>query len=325
MDHTHHHASDFLKKFWVTLACTLPILAYPDVVGVALGSVVFFYGGFPFLNGAYRELRTRLPGMMTLIALAISAAYAWSVYAAFAGQEALWWELSTLIVIMLLGHWIEMKAVASASGALKELAKLLPDMAEVVRGGKESLVPLSELREGDTVLVKPGAKIPADGKIIEGKSDLNESIITGESKLVPKGAGDEVIAGSLNGDGSLKITVSKIGERTFLAGVMRLVKEAEASKSRLQLLSDRAALWLTIIAVVAGATTLVSWLWAGAGVAFSVERLVAVLVVACPHALGLAVPLVAAISTTMAAKSGFLVKRRLAPPAPPDNRVLLFF
>ncbi|MBI3627694.1 MAG: cadmium-translocating P-type ATPase, partial [Candidatus Sungbacteria bacterium] len=274
--------------------------------------------------GAAREIRARLPGMMTLIALAITAAYLWSVFAAFTGQQPLWWELSTLIAIMLLGHWIEMKAVASASGALKELAKLLPDTAEVIRGMKTETVSLSALAIADTVLVRPGGKVPADGVVLEGQSELNEAIITGESKLVSKTKGSEVIAGSINGDGSLTIKVTKIGEGTFLSGVMRLVKEAEASKSRLQILSDRAALWLTAIAVVAGTATLFAWLTAGAGVAFSVERLVAVLVIACPHALGLAVPLVAAISTTMAARNGFLVKRRLALEAARGVGVVLF-
>ncbi len=354
MEHGHHHAghqhdkheghvtSDFLKKFWVTLVLTIPILAYSDLpelflgvtapafpgseyLSLVLGSIVFFYGGLVFFKGALHELRARLPGMMTLIALAITTAYGYSVFATLAGTGMnLFWELATLIAVMLIGHWIEMKAVKSASGALKELAKLLPDMAQVLRGTQTVLVPLSELKENNIVLVKPGGKIPADGSIIEGQSDVNEAVITGESKPVAKNVGDAVIAGSINGDGSLQIRVTHIGEKTFLAGVMRLVSEAEASKSRLQLLSDRAAAYLTYIAVGAGAITLIVWLTLGAEGMFAVERLVAVLVITCPHALGLAIPLVAAISTTMAAQNGFLIRRRLALEAAKDITVVLF-
>ncbi len=339
--HAGHKTESFLQKFWVVLVLTVPILGYSEIFRVAfgfnfpefpgvlwlmlfLGSVVFIWGGFVFMRGAYAELRGRLPGMMTLIALAITAAYAWSVYATFAGEEALWWELSTLIAIMLLGHWIEMKAVTGASGALKELAKLLPDTADVLRDGKTVTVPLSELKEGDIVFIKPGAKVPADGAVIEGQSELNESIVTGESNPVSKKEGDSVIAGSINGDGTLQVRIAKIGEATFLAGVMRLVSEAESSKSRLQILSDRAALYLTGVAVTAGGITFVAWLVSGTGVAFATERLVAVLVVACPHALGLAVPLVAAISTTMAARNGFLVRKRLALEAARSISTVLF-
>lgn len=337
-DHTGDHGADkhvghstamFFRKFWVSLILTIPVVLYADVVEkifkwsspdfigseylpLVLGSIVFFYGGWVFLVGAGREIKAHLPGMMTLIGIAVSAAYLWSVYAVFSGAEALFWELTTLITIMLLGHWLEMRAVSGAQGALKELSKLLPDTAEVIRDGETEKIPLSELRENDMVLVRPGAKIPADGKIIDGESDVNESMVTGESKPVSKKDGDSVIAGTINGDGVLKIMVANIGEKTFLAGVMRLVAEAQASKSRLQMLSDRAALYLTIIAVAGGLITLVAWLMAGAEVGFAVARLVAVLVIACPHALGLAVPLVASISTTKAAQNGFLVKQRLA-------------
>ncbi|MBI4122858.1 MAG: copper-translocating P-type ATPase [Parcubacteria group bacterium] len=327
--HAGHSTALFFRKFWVSLVLTVPVVLYADVaekifkwsapdfpgsayVPLALGSVVFFYGGWVFIAGAWRELQARLPGMMTLIGIAISAAYFWSVYAVFASEEALFWELTTLITIMLLGHWLEMRAVLGAQGALKELSKLLPDTAEVVRDNTTETVPLSELRENDTVLVKPGAKVPADGIITDGQSDVNESMITGESKPVSKKEGSPVIAGTINGDGVLKIRVANIGEKAFLAGVMRLVAEAQASKSRLQILSDRAALYLTVIAVVGGLTTLTAWLVAGADVGFAVARLVAVLVIACPHALGLAVPLVASISTTKAAQNGFLVKQRIA-------------
>jgi len=327
--HAGHSTAMFLRKFWVSLILTVPVLLYADVVekifkwsppdfpgseylALLLGSIVFFYGGWIFMLGAWREVRGRLPGMMTLIAIAISAAYIWSIYAVFAGAEALFWELTTLITIMLLGHWLEMRAVSGAQGALKELSKLLPDTAEIIRNGTIETVALSELREDDTVLVKPGTKIPADGTIVDGDSDVNESMVTGESKPVSKKEGDQVIAGTINGDGALKIKVSSIGEKTFLAGVMRLVAEAQSSKSRLQILSDRAALYLTVVAVGGGVITLAAWLVSGAEVGFAVARLVAVLVIACPHALGLAVPLVASISTTKAAQNGFLVKQRLA-------------
>lgn len=328
--HAGHHTADFLKKFWISLAITIPVFFYsemalmvfgirgPEFLGwqyivLALGSVVYFYCGWIFLVSAYRELQAKLPGMMTLIAIAVTAAYAYSVFAVLAGRtEELLFELSSLITIMLLGHWIEMKSVQSTQGALKELSKLLPDTAEVVRGGKTEIIALAGLKIGDIVLVKPGAKVPADGKIIEGHSELNESIITGESKPVVKDVGDMVIAGSMNGDGGLRVEITTIGEHTFLAGVMRLVAEAQASKSRLQMLSDRAAFYLTIIAIAGGGITFGAWFMLGGSTLTAVERMVAVLVIACPHALGLAVPLVASISTTMAARNGLLVKQRLS-------------
>lgn len=347
LDHEHnkhegHKTSSFLVKFLIALALTIPIFFYSEMASaifkiqapqfagsqyvlLALGSVVFFYCGLIFLTSAYRELKARLPGMMTLIAIAISAAYLYSFFSILSGtNHDLLFELSSLIAIMLLGHWIEMRSVQGAQGALKELAKLLPDQAEVIRGNKTEIIPLNELRVADVVLVKPGAKIPADGKIIEGNSQLNESIITGESKLVDKGVGHMVIAGAINGDGSLKVEIEKIGEQTFLAGVMRLVADAQASKSRLQMISDRAAFYLTIIAIVGGAITFITWLLAEAGIAIATERLVAVLVITCPHALGLAVPLVASISTTMAARNGLLVRQRLALEAARNINVVLF-
>ncbi|MBI3634203.1 MAG: heavy metal translocating P-type ATPase [Candidatus Yonathbacteria bacterium] len=340
--HARHTTQNFLKKFWVVLVLTIPILLYseivekvfgflaPDFFGrpfviLAFGSLVFFYGGWVFLEGAYRELRARLPGMMILIALAIISAYSFSVFEIVRGApHNLLWELSTLIAVMLLGHWIEMRAVKNAQGALKELAKLLPDTAEVVRGETTQIVSLGDMREGDIVLVRPGSKIPADGKIIEGRSEINEAIITGESKLIHKKIGSEVIAGSLNGDGALKVVVTKIGDKTFLAGVMRLVADAEASKSRLQLLSDRAAFYLTILAVVVGGATFSFWFFADEGIVFAVSRLVAVLVITCPHALGLAIPLVSSISTTMAAKNGFLIRKRIALEMARKINVVLF-
>ncbi len=328
--HKGHNMSSFLTKFWITLILTIPIFFYsemarslfgihgPEFFGwqylmLALGSVVFFYCGLIFLTGAYRELRARLPGMMTLIAIAITAAYLYSFFSILAGTgHDLLFELSSLIAIMLLGHWIEMRSVKGAQGALNELAKLLPDQAEVVRGNTTEIIPLSELKTGDVVLVKPGAQVPADGKIIDGRSELNEAIITGESKPVEKSIGDIVIAGAINGDGSLKIVIEKVGDETFLAGVMRLVADAQASKSRLQILSDRAAFYLTIIAIVAGSITLVIMLLTAAGISIATERIVYFLVTTCPHALGLAVPLVASISTTMAARNGLLVRERRA-------------
>ena len=340
--HAGHHTEAFLKKFWVVLILTLPILGYSEIFEIVfgfrlpqfpyaghlvfvLGSVIFFYGGWIFLTSSYRELKARLPGMMTLIALAITAAYSFSVFQTLRGSlHNLFWELATLIAVMLLGHWIEMRAVQGAKGALKELAKLLPDTAEVMRGNTAQIIPLADLVVGDIVLVKPGGKVPADGRVAEGRSELNESIITGESKPVSKIVDSEVIAGSINGDGSLKIEVTKIGEHTFLAGVMRLVAEAEASKSRLQMLSDRAAFYLTVLAVLAGGITFAAWLFLGAGIVFSIERLVAVLVIACPHALGLAIPLVASISTTMAARNGLLIRRRLSLEAARNVSVVLF-
>lgn len=340
--HVGHSLSMFARKFWISLVLTIPVVLYselpqrlldwqaPDFSGsqylsLAFGSIVFFYGGWVFLQGAWRELRARLPGMMTLIGIATSAAYLFSVFETFRGSpHTLFWELTTLITIMLLGHYLEMRAVQGAQGALSELAKLLPDEVEVIRGSKTEIIPVSELKEGDLVLVKPGGKIPADGEVKEGNSEVNESLVTGESRPVNKNAGDKVIAGTINGDGSLTIQVSQIGEKTFLAGVMKLVAEAQASKSRLQILSDRAAFYLTIIALVTGAITFVAWLLAGKGAITATERLVAVLVIACPHALGLAVPLVASISTTMAARRGLLVKQRLALEAAKNIDIVLF-
>ncbi len=339
--HEGHSTNIFKVKFWVSFFLSIPVVVYSDVVQKLLGyhapafpgsayvqiilaSIIFFYGGWVFIASAYRELKAKLPGMMTLITLAISVAYVYSVGATFFGQEeTLFWELATLITIMLLGHWLEMRAVSGAQSALKELSRLLPDKAEVLRNGKIKIIPTFELVKGDAVLVKPGARIPADGIVREGMSDVNESIVTGESKPVSKKEQDAVIAGTTNGDGSLTVVVTKIGEETFLAGVMRLVAEAQSSKSRLQMLSDKAAYYLTIIAVVTGGVTFAGWL-AFADPAFAINRMVAVLVIACPHALGLAIPLVASISTTKAARNGFLVRQRLALEAARTINIVLF-
>ncbi|MCR4306496.1 MAG: heavy metal translocating P-type ATPase [Candidatus Yonathbacteria bacterium] len=339
--HAGHSTNIFKIKFWVSFVLSVPIVAYSDIaqkllgweapvftgsayLPFALASVIFFYGGWVFVASAYRELKAKLPGMMTLISLAITTAYVYSVAVTFLGKEGtLYWELATLITIMLLGHWLEMRAVSGAQSALQELSKLLPDKAEIIRDGKTITVSLPEVKAGDLVLVKPGGKIPTDGMVKEGLSQVNESIATGESKPVSKKQGDEVIAGTTNGDGSLTIVVTKIGADTFLSGVMRLVAQAQASKSRLQMLSDRAAYYLTIIAVVIGGITFASWL-ALSDAAFAINRMVAVLVIACPHALGLAIPLVASISTTKAARNGFLVKQRLALEAARNIDVVLF-
>lgn len=344
--HAGHTTAIFARKFWVCLVLTIPVVIYSDLpqrffgyrppmfpgsqyLTLVLGSIVFFYGGWVFIRGAVREIRSRLIGMMTLISIAITAAYLFSVYAVFSGLENLFWELTTLITIMLLGHWLEMRAVAGTQTALQEISKLMPDTAERIEGApgqqpRTKTVPVSELKVGDKVLVRPGSVLPADGRVVDGRSDVNESMITGESKPVEKSVGVEVIAGTVNGDGALTVEVTKIGEDTFLSGVTRLIREAQASKSRLQLLSDRAAYYLTIIAIASGTLSFVVWLVLGSGFPFAITRAVAVLVIACPHALGLAVPLVASISTTMAARSGFLVKQRLALEAARDVNVVLF-
>jgi P-type Cu2+ transporter len=326
--HAGHSVTMFRDKFWVSLLLTLPTLVWGHMLQRAFGytaphfpgshwippvfgTAVFAYGGWPFLQGALRELRARLPGMMTLIALAISVAFAFSavVTLGYPGMP-LWEELSTLVTIMLLGHWIEMRSISQAQGALQELVKLLPSTATRVVGDRMEEVPIAELREGDVVLVRPGASIPADGVVRQGSSAVNESMITGESRPVDKTEGAKVIAGTVNGSGSLRVEVTGIGERTALAGIMRLVEKAQSSRSRAQALADRAAFILTLVALAAGAVTLIVWLSLRDDPAFAIERVVTVLVIACPHALGLAIPLVIAISTTLGARSGLLVRDR---------------
>ena len=326
--HAGHSVELFRDRFWVSLLLTVPTLIWSDLlqgwfrytaptfpgsayIPAVFGTAVFVYGGRVFLRGAVRELRDRLPGMMTLISLAITVAFVFSlaVTLGFRGMP-LWWELATLVTVMLLGHWMEMRSIAQAGGALRELAKLLPDTAVRVVNGRTEEVPVDSLREGDVVLVRPGASIPADGVVREGKSAVNESMITGESRPVDKAEGDAVIAGTVNGGGSLRVEVAKTGERTALAGIMRLVSEAQTSRSRAQALADRAAFSLTLIAIGAAGLTLAVWLLGGAPAAFTIERVVTVLVIACPHALGLAIPLVIAISTTLGAQSGLLVRDR---------------
>src|SRR6267142_2047239 len=327
--HAGHSVAMFRDKFWISLLLTLPTLIWGHMlqrafgytaplfpgsqwIAPVFGTAVFIYGGWVFVQGAVREIKDRLPGMMTLIALAISVAFVFSaaVTLGYPGMP-LWEELATLVAIMLLGHWIEMRSITQAQGAVKELAKLLPDVATRIVGDREEQVPVAELREGDTVLVRPGSRIPADGVVRDGSSSVDESMLTGESKPVEKEAGDKVIAGTVNASGALRVDVTGTGERTALAGIMRLVEQAQLSRSRAQALADRAARILTVAAIVAGALTLVAWLMLRSGEsAFAVERMVTVLVIACPHALGLAVPLVIAISTTLGARSGLLVRDR---------------
>jgi len=326
--HVGHSVAMFRDRFWITLILSIPTLVWsgmvqqmvhfaaPSFPGSAyvpaiLGTAVYLYGGSVFVKGGLRELRDRLPGMMTLISLAITVAFVFSlaVTVGYPG-EPLWWELASLVTIMLLGHWIEMRSISQASGAVRELARLLPSTAQRIVGDTIEDVAISALREGDFVLVRPGASMPADGVVQIGKSDVNESMITGESVPVAKAEGAKVIAGTVNGAGSLRVEVTGTGERTALANIMRLVEQAQTSRSRAQALADRAAFVLTVVAVVTGALTFVVWLALGATGAFAVERMVSVLVIACPHALGLAVPLVAAISTTLGARSGLLVRDR---------------
>jgi Cu2+-exporting ATPase len=278
-----------------------------------LATVIFFYGGGVFLRSAWGELRARLPGMMTLISLAIVVAFvfSWIVELGLIEAGALWWELATLVTIMLLGHWIEMRSISEAQGALKALARLLPDTARRIGAdGAEEEVPAGDLRSGDVVLVRPGESIPVDGVVRKGRGDVNESMITGESRPVKKDEGDDVIAGTINGEGSLRVEVTGTGDDTKLSGIMRLVADAQKSKSRAQHLADRAAQMLTGVAVAAALLTMVVWQVVGAPIDFTIVRVVTVLVIACPHALGLAVPLVVAISTTMGAQSGLLVRDR---------------
>jgi P-type Cu2+ transporter len=326
--HAGHSVEMFRNKFWVALALTIPTViwghmlarltgwhapAFPGSawIGPVLGTAVFFYGGWVFLRGAAAELKDRLPGMMTLISLAIAVAFVFSaaVTLGYPGMP-LWEELATLITVMLLGHWIEMRSIFQARGALKELAKLLPSTAERVAGDRTEEVPVDQLRDGDLVLIRPGGSIPADGVVRSGSSSVNEAMITGESRPVRKTEGDTVIAGTSNGEGSLRVEITRTGDRTALAGIMRLVEQAQSSRSRAQALADRAAFALTIVAVAAALVTAVVWNALGAEGAFTVERVVSVLVVACPHALGLAIPLVIAISTTMGARGGLLVRDR---------------
>ncbi|KAA3640417.1 MAG: heavy metal translocating P-type ATPase, partial [Bacteroidetes bacterium] len=330
--HDHHRMmiNDFKKRFWVSLVLSIPVVVLApmiqDVFGFKidfagralltflLSSLVFFYGGFPFLKGFISELRKKNPGMMTLISLAIITAYAYSTAVTFGlDGKTFFWELATLIVIMLLGHWIEMKSILGASKALEKLADLMPSVAHVLQADGSTLdVPIQSLKKGDLILIKANEKVPADGKVIKGSTYVNESMLTGESKPVEKKENDYLIGGSIIGSSSLNVMVEKTGEDSYLSNVIKMVKEAQASKSKTQNLANKAAKWLTYIAIIAGAITLTYWLLNDKPFVFALERMVTVLIIACPHALGLAIPLVVAISTSISAKNGLLIRNRTA-------------
>ena len=331
MGHDHHKMmiADFRKRFWVTLVFTIPILFFSPMIQeffgyefllpgnpyilFALSTVVYFYGGWPFLKGFWSEVKKGAPGMMTLISMAISVAYFYSTATVLGLRgEDFFWELSTLIAIMLLGHWIEMKSVLGASKALQLLVSMMPSEAHRVKGDTIEDIPLEDLLKDDVILVKPGEKVPADGIIVEGSSYLNESMLTGESKPVKKEEKDKVIGGSVNGNGSIKVKVEHTGKDSYLNKVITMVEEAQKTKSKMQNLSDRAAKWLTYIALAIGFGTLAVWLMLGFPFVFALERMVTVMVIACPHALGLAIPLVVAISTAVSAQNGLLIRNRTA-------------
>lgn len=340
--HAGHNPNMFKQKFWISLLLTLPTLLFShtiqDWLGFNLnfpgsqyipaifGLVIFLYGGIVFLRSARAELAAKQPGMMTLISMAITVAFSYSLAVTFhlvSGMD-FWWELATLVTIMLLGHWLEMASVMNAQGALNELAKLLPDEAERITKAGTEKVPVAELTVGDAILVRPGGQVPADGEVIKGESDVNESMLTGESKPVKKVIHAAVVAGTINGSGALTVQVTQIGDSTALAGIMKLVAEAQSSKSKTQVLADKAAYYLTFIALAAALITWIGWAIAGQSAGFILERIVTVLVIACPHALGLAIPLVTAISTTLAAKNGLLVRQRIALEAARNIDVVLF-
>jgi len=333
-DHHTHHAqmvADFRRRFWVSLLLTVPILLLSPLIQrllslpqalsfsgasylqLAFASAVYFYGGWPFLKGFREELGRRQPGMMTLIALAITVAYAYSaaVVLGLSGQ-VFFWELATLIDVMLLGHWIEMRSVMGASRALEELARLMPSTAHLIVDGTVEDVPIEALKPGDRVLVKPGEKIPVDGTVVEGRTTVNESMLTGESRPVEKGEGDEVIGGAINGESAITLEVRRTGDETYLAQVIDLVRKAQEARSKTQDLANRAALWLTLIALTGGTGTLLGWIGAGKAFNFALTRMVTVMVITCPHALGLAIPLVVSVSTAIAARRGFLIRDRTA-------------
>lgn len=335
-DHQHghhdHHAmmiEDFKKRFWISLVLTVPILALSHMIQQLIGfeitffgdqyvlfglsSILFFYGGWPFLKGLWDELKDKNPGMMTLIAVAITVAYVYSSAVVF-GLEGMdfFWELATLIVIMLLGHWIEMKSVMGASRALELLVQMMPSEAHLVQGDQIKDIKVDQLKKEDIILIKANEKIPADGTVVDGESHLDESMLTGESKPVKKSKGDQVIGGSVNGSQSIKVKVSKTGKESYLNKVITLVEEAQKAKSKTQNLANIAARWLTFIAIGAGTATLVTWISLGKPLDFALERMVTVMVISCPHALGLAIPLVVAISTAVSASKGLLIRNRTA-------------
>jgi P-type Cu2+ transporter len=333
-NHTGHHAmmiKDFRKRFWISLILTFPILLLSpmiqDIIGYSLvvfpsfdkyilfslSTVVFFYGGWPFLSGFVGELKKKQPGMMTLIAVAISVAWGYSSATIFGVEgSTFFWELATLIDIMLLGHWIEMKSVLGASRSLQKLVEMMPSEAHLLKDGETVDVKVDQLKKDDQVLVRPGEKIPVDGEIVDGESHVNESMVTGESKPVKKVKGDKVIGGTINGNGSLTVRVKQVGEEAYLSKVIGMVRDAQSKKSKTQNLADRIAFWLTIVALTTGFGALATWLILGKPFVFALERMATVMVIACPHALGLAVPLVVAISTSISAQRGLLIRNRTA-------------
>lgn len=327
--HAGHHTPDFLKRFWISLALTVPVLLLSHMIQqwlgftiafngdkyvlLVLGSIIYFYGGMPFFKGFLGEVKAGAIGMMTLVALAITVAYVYSVAVVFGlpGMD-FFWELATLIVIMLLGHWLEMRSQMAASKALQSLVALLPNDVTVEQNGSPVKIKLEQLKNGDTVIIRPGEKVAADGLIVEGTSFLNESMLTGESVPVRKESGGKVIAGSINGDGALKIKATGVGKDSYLNKVINLVQDAQAAKSNTQNLADKVAKWLTIVAIVVGVGTFAYWYITMGDLAFALERMVTVMVTACPHALGVAIPLVVAISTTLSATNGLLIRNRTA-------------
>src|SRR3989344_4051929 len=332
-DHSQHHEMmihDFKKRFFVSIILTLPVLILSpfiqNILGLSilfngdmyllfgLSTIIFFYGGWPFLKGIVEEIGNKLPGMMTLIAVAITVAFVYSSLVVYGLKgEIFFWELVTLIDIMLLGHWIEMRSILGASKALEALAKLMPAEAHLIIGkGKIKDISLSELKAGDVVLIRPGEKVPSDGIIVKGESSLNESMLTGESKPVSRKKGDKVIGGSINSEGALEVRITHVGKDTYLSQVITMVKQAQESKSKTQDLANKAATWLTIISISIGTLTLVVWLILGKDFTFALERMVTIMIITCPHALGLAVPLVVAVSTAISAKNGFLIRDRVA-------------
>jgi Cu2+-exporting ATPase len=328
-EHAGHHITDFLKRFWISLALTIPILLLSKMIQhwagfdlsfpgdqyalFALGTLIYFYGGWPFLTGLVNELKHRNPGMMTLVAVAITTAYLYSSAVVFGlnGMD-FFWELATLIVIMLLGHWLEMRAQMAAGNALESLVKLLPSIVHLKTDQGEKDIPLDQLKNDDSIVVKPGEKIPADGMVTGGSSYVNESMLTGESLPVKKEKNEKVIGGSINGDGVLHIRVTGTGSSSYLNKVIDMVRSAQGAKSRTQNLAGKVAKWLTIISISVGLITFIIWLFAGKELSFALERMVTVMVTSCPHALGVAIPLVVAISTTLSATHGLLIRNRTA-------------
>ena len=331
-DHTGHHKKmirDFRRRFWISLAATVPILVLSPMIQGLLGydftfdaagyilfglsSFVYFYGGWPFLKGLVKDLKKKQPGMMTLIAVAITVAWGYSSATTFGLEgSTFFWELATLIDIMLLGHWIEMKSILGASKSLQKLVEMMPSEAHRIKNGDTEDVKVDELKEDDKVLVRPGEKIPVDGVIVDGESNVNQSMVTGESQPVKKQKDDKVIGGTINGNGSLRVKVEQVGEDAYLSKVINMVREAQEKKSKTQHLADSIAFWLTIIALTVGFGTLAAWLLIGKEFVFALERMASVMVITCPHALGLAVPLVVAISTSISAQKGLLIRNRTA-------------